>query len=297
MSDSFSPNFARVLELLADQSAGMLSDAEQRELAQLMASLNDRERAAALIEQDRLQNAAAEALALMMSRDREAKVSASLRDRLIASGMAELGSRGTSSASQPETTTRPAGNAAPTSDRPFNFAAALGWLTAAAAIVIAFVVYGSRPQTPPVTPAPTTIALRDELLKQPGTVTAAWSPVAATQIAGDVVWNAQLQKGYLRFKGLPENDPTKEQYQLWIFDKGRIDPDHAGDLLKQNPIDGGVFDIAAAQKDPVTGDYIVPIDAKLKVFDPGAFAVTAERPGGVVVTSRQTIQALAPVGG
>jgi hypothetical protein len=62
-------------------------------------------------------------------------------------------------------------------------------------------------------------------------------------------------------------------------------------------VDGGVFDIAAAQKDPATGDYIVPIDAKLKVFDPGAFAVTAERPGGVVVTSRQTIQALAPVGG
>jgi hypothetical protein len=31
----------------------------------------------------------------------------------------------------------------------------------------------------------------------------------------------------MRLKGLPENDPTKlAQYQLWIFDKGRIEPEH-----------------------------------------------------------------------
>ncbi|HLO39982.1 MAG TPA: hypothetical protein VK176_03095, partial [Phycisphaerales bacterium] len=100
MSDSFSPNFARVLELLADQSAGMLSQAEQGELTQLLAGLDDREKAAALVERDRLQNAAAEALALMMSRDASAKVSTALRDRLIAAGMAELGARGTAPAAE-----------------------------------------------------------------------------------------------------------------------------------------------------------------------------------------------------
>lgn len=291
MSAPSSPNFARVLELLADQSTGALSTQDQLELDSLMAGLSDQERASALVEQDRLQNAAAEALALMMSRDRSSQVSASLRDRLLASGMAEIGG---AAGPAPASPARATAGAAP---RPLNLPAIFGWFAAAAAITFAVVMYQNRPQALVTPPTPSIFALRDELLQKPGTVKAAWTPVAAKEIAGEVAWNQDLQTGYLRLKGLPENDPAKSQYQLWIFDKGRIEPQHAGDILKQNPIDGGVFDITTAQKDPATGDYIVRINAKLKVFDPAAFAVTSERPGGVVVTTRETLQALAPLGG
>jgi len=100
-------------------------------------------------------------------------------------------------------------------------------------------------------------------------------------VTGDVVWSKERQLGFMRFRGLPVNEPTKEQYQLWIFDKNQSD---------KTPIDGGVFDISA------TDEVIVPIDAKLKVQEPFMFAVTIEKPGGVVVSSRDRLPLLAKVG-
>lgn len=97
--------------------------------------------------------------------------------------------------------------------------------------------------------------------------------------AGDVVWSDARQRGYLRLRGLPVNDRTKRQYQLWIFDRERSD---------KKPVDGGVFDIASA-----TSEVLVPIDAKLRVFDAFAFAITVERPGGVAVSDRDHIVATA----
>ena len=124
-----------------------------------------------------------------------------------------------------------------------------------------------------------------------GTQTVGWTvPAGADPVAqgvsGDVVWNNRTQRGFLRFKGLAQNDPSKEQYQLWIFDSGRNDPE---------PIDGGVFDITQAERDAATGDYLVPINAKLMVRQPAAFAVTVEKPGGVVVTKKERLVVLAPV--
>jgi anti-sigma-K factor RskA len=78
----------------------------------------------------------------------------------------------------------------------------------------------------------------------------------------------------MRFVGLAPNDPAKTQYQLWIFDRTR---DQAF------PVDGGVFDVTAS------GEVIVPITAKLHVDDATLFAVTVERPGGVVVSRREHI--------
>jgi hypothetical protein len=40
---------------------------------------------------------------------------------------------------------------------------------------------------------------------------------------------------------------------------------------------------------------IIPITAKLEVRDPAMFAVTIEKPGGSVVSSRDRIVVLAPV--
>ena len=65
------------------------------------------------------------------------------------------------------------------------------------------------------------------------------------------------------FVGMPVNDPTVEQYQLWIIDPERDD----------EPIDGGVLDITG------TGEVFVAIDAKLNVIEPAALVITIEKPG------------------
>ena len=74
----------------------------------------------------------------------------------------------------------------------------------------------------------------------PGIVRRDWKGTpdpAAKQLAGDVIWDPVKQKGFIRFRGLAVNNPTREQYQLWIFDKTRD---------AKYPIDAGVF---AAIKD------------------------------------------------
>jgi hypothetical protein len=134
--------------------------------------------------------------------------------------------------------------------------------------------------TPP--PAPTPVEARAALAERDGTVSWAWSTTddpAAAGAGGDVVWNGEAQEGYMRFTGLAANDPDQLQYQLWIFDAGRDD---------RYPVDGGVFDV------PVGADeVVVPIRASLPVGEVALFAVTVEKPGGVVVSSRERIAVLA----
>ena len=79
----------------------------------------------------------------------------------------------------------------------------------------------------------------------------------------------------MTFAGLEQNDPTESQYQLWIFDKNQ-----------DEPIDGGVFNVAG-------DNVIVPIDPKLKAVDVFQFAVTIEKPGGVVKSKQERIALLA----
>lgn len=91
----------------------------------------------------------------------------------------------------------------------------------------------------------------------------------------------------MTFRGLAANDKAKEQYQLWIFD---------GERDEKFPVDGGVFDVGAAQAGP-NGEVIVPIIAKVAVGKPTLFAVTVEKPGGVVVSKRERIAVTAAVKG
>lgn len=134
--------------------------------------------------------------------------------------------------------------------------------------------------------------LRERLLAEdPDALAVEWTdgkdPTVATLPAGasrgDVVWSQRLQRGCMRFRGLAANDPAVEQYQLWIFDADR-DPAH--------PVDGGVFDVAMADAD---GEVCVPIDARLPIGKPTLFAITVERPGGVVVSKRERLPLLAQV--
>ncbi len=132
--------------------------------------------------------------------------------------------------------------------------------------------------TPPPPKTPTVAEARAELLASAKDVTTlSWTPTTDPNgkgTSGDVVWSKSAQKGYMRFTGLATNDPTQIQYQLWIFDKNRP---------QETPVDGGVFDVSS------TGEVIIPITAKLSVDDPVLFAVTIEKPGGVVVSKRERI--------
>ncbi len=176
-----------------------------------------------------------------------------------------------------------------------------GWIAAAAcfALAVGALVYkGRTPQpiaivptasaptapvsvasvTPPAPKEETASALRERLLALKTTARVEWNATkdpAAKGATGDVVWNAEEQRGTMRFKGLAKNDATRAQYQLWIFDKARDD---------KYPVDGGVFDV-----DNETGDVVVAIKAKLPVDKPTLFAVTVEKPGGVVVSKRERI--------
>ncbi len=55
-------------------------------------------------------------------------------------------------------------------------------------------------------------------------------------------------------------------------------------------VDGGVFDVSSEHE-----DLVIPVDAKLLVEDPQLFAITIERPGGVVVSDQDRLVLLATV--
>lgn len=158
---------------------------------------------------------------------------------------------------------------------------AFAWITAAAALIISVGLFlAGRTSSPP---AGTVASARSELLDSAADlVQVVWANGTTpfdNQVSGDVVWSNRLQEGYLKFVGMPVNDPLIEQYQLWIIDPGRDD----------EPIDGGVFDISS------TGEVIVKINPKLRVVEPQAFAITIEKPGGVVVSTQEKLPLLAQV--
>jgi hypothetical protein len=174
---------------------------------------------------------------------------------------------------------------------------AYGWIAAAACLVLAIIGWVRSPpptapvavapppaaaEPPPEKPAPPTAAeeraallAKSDSLKIP---LGATKDPAAAGVTGDVVWDPVTQRGFLHFAGLAPNDPSVHQYQIWIFDAGRD---------KRYPVDGGVFDVPANAT-----EVVIPIRASLMVRKPAAFAVTLEKPGGVVVSGRERVIAL-----
>lgn len=153
---------------------------------------------------------------------------------------------------------------------------ALPWLLAAACAILAARGWLARP-------SPTLAEEREELLRSSDVQTIAWAGTkdpASAGVAGDVVWSESKQRGFMRFRGLAANDASKSEYQLWVFD-----------AAQEHPIDGGVFDVGRDE------EVIVPVRAKLHVQQPTLFAVTIEKPGGVVVSKKEHIVVVAPVKG
>lgn len=171
----------------------------------------------------------------------------------------------------------------------------VGWLAAAACL--GFAVFVSTPESAP------TVAAKLGLLEAqaPDLIRASWAgmsaigaPVHALDkgVSGEIIWSDDRDEGYMRISGIEANDPSEFQYQLWIFDAGRRIGDlpqfkAAGlpDLLTQRPVDGGVFDVTVGKD----GSCLIPVDAKLPVGEAKIFAVTKERPGGVVVSDREIV--------
>lgn len=169
------------------------------------------------------------------------------------------------------------------------------WLLATAASLLIGLGLGGQLFRDSVEPTPPALAQQLESLRGlAGVTTVAWTATEDPAAVGpggeregydwgEVVWSDAEQRGFMVFHGLAANDPSAEQYQLWMFDEQRTD---------DYPVDGGVFDIQGEPGEPVA-NAIVPILAKLPVTKAKMFAVTVEKPGGVVVSDRSRLPLLA----
>lgn len=160
-----------------------------------------------------------------------------------------------------------------------------GWLLAAAAVVGWVVVpfpFARRDGGPAGgTPGESVAAVLGDSAALHVPWVASTDP-AATAATGEVIWDAAHQRGVLRIRGLVPNDPRLAQYQLWIIDAERD---------ARYPVDGGVFDVDS------NGEVLIPVTARLAVGRPTLFAITLEKPGGVVVSTRERLVLAAPVSG
>jgi anti-sigma-K factor RskA len=303
MSNSVMQN-PRLVELLVQRAVDGLNSSERAELKQLLSEEK-------YVDAGRFEYTAA---ALLLAGDVENNVPEemphSLRERLMAQAEtfeASMSPPPRQSSAQPRVisiagrsrsaTAAPAVSAPPASQsaqRPSRKAASwqgkVGWFAAAASVLIALAGWwprlemGGDPTVETPVVASTLEQERQQLLAQQGVLRRTWQTTqdpASSGVTGDVVWDPRTQNGYVRFRGLQANNTNELQYQLWIFD---------GTRDERYPVDGGVFDIPPGQR-----EVIVPITAKLEIRDPTAFAVTIEKPGGSVVSSRDRIVVLAPV--
>jgi len=274
----------RLAELLADEASAALDPGDAPELEVLL----DRSHG---VPRDELMQAAALAQVVFLRRAQRSarsplavsRMPPGLKERLASQGEAvAIRQQGQSSARRSAPANSPPSprrkiEAAPQAPRPATApatisrrapAAYLGWALAATLAAALVVVRTDGPALPD------DAAARASLVSEAAdVVTLPWAPPTAPGyegVTGDVVWSQSKQQGYLRLANMPVNDPSRVQYQLWIVDPGRD---------SKHPVDGGVFNVSS------TGEVIIPIQAKLQIRAPKAFAITAEQPGGVVVSA------------
>jgi len=141
----------------------------------------------------------------------------------------------------------------------------------------------ARTPEPVKTPAPelTAAQKREQLISSaPDVIQTNWTSAKDDKrVLGDVVWSNVQQKGYVRLRGMPVLDASKETYQLWIIDERN----------EKTPVSGGIFNVTR------TGEIIIPINAQLRINKPKQFAVSKEKAGGVVVTKPDRIVAVAKI--
>ncbi|MEM9413880.1 MAG: anti-sigma factor [Planctomycetota bacterium] len=266
----------QIEDLLAARATQGLDPSEQQHYDALVA-----QDPAIARQAEAFEAAAASATVALIDRAGRHALPAALRDRLLRDASDQL-----QRSTNPDL--RLAGTAAAPPPRPALFSPqAIGWYVAAAALLgLAFVMFSPGPETS-TSPDPTPAQQYTELADAPATVTASWGFNADggdprfANATGEVIFNPDQQAGYMKLTGLPVNDPTKEQYQLWIVDASRT-----GQTTDR--VDGGVFDVTD------TGEVIIPVTAAIRADQPVVFAITVEKPGGVVV-SKGPLQVVAAV--
>ena len=152
--------------------------------------------------------------------------------------------------------------------------AGVGWAAAAAMLIAVLVQFAGTMQQDQT---PAQIERVQFMQNHEDAVELEWNdwalegqPPEIQGVQGDVVWSDEAQTGYMRFVGLPQNDPGDRQYQLWIVDAERG--------MSQR-ISGGVFNADES------GEIVIPIDdPEIPVNEAAAFALTIEKPGGVWVS-------------
>ena len=271
MTDHAHNHDDRLLELLAEQAGAGLDASEVEELDALLEQAESGEDMEGL----ELTAAAAYQVFDMQAQTELEPMPESLSEKLIAVGEAKIASKSDTTDQAPTLLFKKHQTQASSGLRH----PAWGWLAAAAVLAISVTAWLAMSVNQ--TPAGYASQRQQLLTQTDDVVRSEWvesdDPVYG-KVKGDVVWSDSKQQGYMRLVGMPVNDPTVQQYQLWI-----VDPD-----VDSHPVDGGVFDV---NKD---GEVIVPIDAKLYVDKPTIFAITVEKPGGVVV-SAGPLRVVAPV--
>lgn len=273
------PGAGRLEELAVDEALGLLTPEGRAELQQLQQQFPDQTHAG-------IERAVAAVIAAKLAAELE-PMPELLARRVQADGLRFLAGAGAGA---------PAVVAA--NDRPMRspLSRVAGWTgwALAAGLAAALWLVPQKPRAPEPAPAFALSATpqgqvleeaRGRVLSGAGAVfKQSFAPgpdPTGVAVKGDVVWDDRSQQGYLRLAGLRPNDPAREEYQLWIFDAERD---------QRYPVDGGVFDVAA------DGSTIVRIRAAIKVHHAVLFAITVEKPGGVVVSSRERVAGLAKAG-
>lgn len=269
------PDDPRLLELLAGRVIGDLDGAEQAELDGLAAS-----HGIDLTSMDySMLDIAAGTVALAGASGEPAPpLPAALRDRLMAAADEFIVREGAVAGRiEREAAGRP------------GWMLWGGWLAAAAGIMLAAIAWwGTRGGA--MTGGAATIS--ELVASAPDVRRAAWGDWDQPEIEGvrgEVVWSDSRQIGFMRFTGLPANDVTREQYQLWIVDERGL-ADASGQSAR---ISGGVFDV----KPDANGEVVVPISAAIKVGKAQLFALTIEKPGGTWVSDMKRRVVIAKVAG
>lgn len=265
MSESFL-NDERLMDLLIQQATSGLGAEERAEL----------ERLAGQHSPDELESIEHTVAALTLAaRLEEEPLPEALRMRLLDQAAAAWDGRAK---------VVPIGAASRAADAPRPRAGALpspAWWVAAASILVAAAAWYPRLHAPAA--APDDYAARAQrLAAAPGVVDWRFTPggdATGSAASGDVLWDPKTQRGFMRLRGLAANDARRIQYQLWIFDAARD---------ARYPVDGGVFDVPAHES-----QVVIPIAPRLPIDTPTLFAVTVERPGGVVVSTRERIAVIA----
>lgn len=126
----------------------------------------------------------------------------------------------------------------------------------------------SETQRPKV--APTNAQLRDQLLASARDVVhirlVSGDEPGAEQARGEIVWSSEQQMGFLCLQGLPRNEPSNTQYQLWVVDAG--------------PMTSGLVDAGVFNPEPEAGELILPIRGNLLVPHWRMLVINVETLGG-----------------